>query len=113
VPPRPELTDTAVLLTSEAVTNAVNACRGSDCAIPLTVFGEYSEQPQPSGGTLRVLVHDEAPGAPAARTSAYDEETGRGLALMAGFATDWGVCHHGPGPGKAIWFELAAVPGSG
>jgi hypothetical protein len=96
---RAELTDTALLLTSEAVTNAVNACRNTGCSLPLTVFGEYT-------GTLRLFVHDEAPGAPAVRAAAHDEETGRGLAILTGCATDWGVCHQGPAPGKAIWFEL-------
>lgn len=91
-------------LTSEAVTNAVNACRRADCAVPLTVFAEYT-------GVLRVFVHDEAPGVPAARLATRDEEAGRGLAILTACATDWGVCRHGPAPGKAIWFELAAAAG--
>ncbi|MHA5048833.1 ATP-binding protein [Streptomyces sp. SD15] len=74
---RPELTDTAVLLTSEAVTNAINAC-----------------------------VHDEAPGLPTCRIPTPHEENGRGIQLISYGADAWGVCTHGPGPGKATWFEL-------
>ncbi|MEV5773595.1 hypothetical protein AB0L49_20425 [Streptomyces antimycoticus] len=38
---RTDLTDTALLLTSEAVTNAVNACRTSGCSAPVTLYAEW------------------------------------------------------------------------
>ncbi|MFI1329763.1 ATP-binding protein [Streptomyces sp. NPDC020845] len=56
---RPDLTDTALLLTSEAVTNAVTACLHSGCAAPVTLYAEWAAL-----GTLRVLVSDDAPGMP-------------------------------------------------
>lgn len=99
---RPDLTDTALLLTSEAVTNAVNACQRGGCSTPLTLFAEWTDPI----GALRVLVRDEAPGLPVLRTSGDGEESGRGIGLIEACAAGWGVCHHGPGPGKAIWFEL-------
>ncbi|MGR3933245.1 ATP-binding protein [Streptomyces sp. BRA346] len=101
---RTDLTDTALLLTSEAVTNAVNACRNSGCSAPVTLYAEWGAY-----GTLRVLVSDDAPGLPAQRTlagNATDAENGRGLLIIGSSATDWGVCHHGPGPGKAVWFQV-------
>ncbi|WP_240812524.1 ATP-binding protein [Streptomyces sp. DASNCL29] len=64
---RTDLTDTALLLTSEAVTNAVNACRTSGCSAPVTLYAEWGPY-----GTLRVLVSDDAPGLPAQRSLARD-----------------------------------------
>ncbi|NEW74811.1 ATP-binding protein [Streptomyces rhizosphaericus] len=103
---RTDLTDTALLLTSEAVTNAVNTCRTSGTSAPVTLYAEWGPY-----GTLRVLVSDEAPGLPAqplARDTA-DAESGRGLLIIGSSATDWGVCHHGPGPGKAVWFQVSGA----
>jgi anti-sigma regulatory factor (Ser/Thr protein kinase) len=98
---RPELTDMAVLLTSEAVTNAVNACTGRGCSAPVTLHAGWAGPCR-----LRVLVHDEAPGRPDCRTPGPDEEGGRGIQLISRGADAWGVCGHGPGRGKATWFEL-------
>ncbi|WP_327428935.1 ATP-binding protein [Streptomyces sp. NBC_01236] len=98
---RPELTDTAVLLTSEAVTNAINACASKGCATPVTLHAGWTDPHR-----LRVLVHDEAPGFPNCRTARPDDEDGRGIQLLSYGADAWGVCTHGPGRGKATWFEL-------
>ncbi|TQK44754.1 histidine kinase-like protein [Streptomyces sp. SLBN-118] len=98
---RTELTDTAVLLTSEAVTNAINACVLKGCTAPVTLFAGWTDTHR-----LRILVHDEAPGVPACRTPAEEDESGRGMQLISYGADAWGVCSHGPGRGKATWFEL-------
>ncbi|SED62277.1 Histidine kinase-like ATPase domain-containing protein [Streptomyces sp. 3213] len=98
---RPELTDTALLLTSEAVTNAINACKLDGNLTPVTLYAGWSNP-----HSFRVLVHDEAPGLPAFRTSTPTDEDGRGIQLIAYGADAWGVCAHGPGRGKATWFEL-------
>ncbi|MFI9305320.1 ATP-binding protein [Streptomyces triculaminicus] len=99
---RSDLADTAVTLTSEAVTNAVNACQAKGCTTPVTLVAEWT-----GPGHLRVLVHDGAAGLPARGHVASDEdESGRGLMLIEHGADAWGVCAHGPGPGKATWFVL-------
>ncbi|WP_455354579.1 ATP-binding protein [Streptomyces sp. SYSU K217416] len=98
---RRDLTDTALLLTSEAVTNAVNACARNDCVTPVTLFAGWTDPHR-----LRVLVHDEAPGLPHCRTPGSEDEDGRGMQLISYGADAWGVCTHGPGRGKATWFEL-------
>ncbi|MEU6965815.1 ATP-binding protein [Streptomyces chrestomyceticus] len=95
------LADTALLLTSEVVTNAVNACRSGGCSEPVTLYGEW-----PGPGTLRVLVHDGAPGLPERRWYGHGATGGRGLYLVGACADDWGVCRHGPDGGKSVWFEL-------
>ncbi|MGW0531787.1 ATP-binding protein [Streptomyces sp. NPDC003032] len=63
---------------------------------------------RPGSGRLRVLIHDEAPGLPVCRTPAEDDESGRGMRLISYGADAWGICGHGPGRGKATWFELGA-----
>jgi anti-sigma regulatory factor (Ser/Thr protein kinase) len=98
---RPELTDTAVLLTSEAVTNAINACADKGCTARVTLTAEWAEPCR-----LRVRVHDEAPGLPTLRTPTAHDEDGRGIHLISTGADTWGICTHGPGRGKATWFEL-------
>ncbi|UUU22345.1 ATP-binding protein [Streptomyces sp. DSM 40750] len=105
---RPDLTDTVVLLTSEAVTNAINAYAARGCTTSVTLHAGW-----PDPARLRVLVHDEAPGLPVARRTAENDEGGRGMRLISYGADAWGVCAHGPGSGKATWFELgprAAMP---
>ncbi|MFI9204680.1 ATP-binding protein [Streptomyces sp. NPDC053048] len=104
---RTDLADTAVTLTSEAVTNAVNACRARGCTTPVTLVAEWT-----GPGRLRVLVHDSAAGLPVrGRTASADDESGRGLMLIEQGSDAWGVCAHGPGPGKATWFVLGAPAG--
>lgn len=98
---RPELTDTAVLLTSEAVTNAINACTDKGCTTPVTLHALWTDPAR-----LRILIHDEAPGLPTVRIPTQDDEDGRGIHLISYGADAWGVCTHGPGKGKATWFEL-------
>ncbi|MBB5936856.1 ATP-binding protein [Streptomyces zagrosensis] len=103
---RTELTDDALLLTSEAVTNAVNACLLSGCSAPVTLYADWTP-----AGSFRVLVCDDAPGGPTVSRPyrrGGDDEHGRGLFLISECAAEWGVCRHGPGPGKAIWFRLGA-----
>lgn len=101
---RDDLTDTALLLTSEAVTNAVKACHDSGCSVPVTLSAEWTRAD--TADTLRVLVHDSAPGMPAGRSAERGDESGRGLALIGDCATDWGVRPTDAGPGKSVWFTL-------
>jgi anti-sigma regulatory factor (Ser/Thr protein kinase) len=102
-----ELVELATLLTSELVTNAVTASLDGLSPAPITLHGEWTPT-----GTIRIVVHDQAPGTPLtpARLPGPDAEHGRGLFLITLHATDWGVCHHIPGPGKIVWFTLGGKP---
>ncbi len=105
---REELAPMALLLTSEIVTNAVNACRLKGCSTPVTVSVGWL-----SDGALLVLVYDDAPGGPTAADDARavleHEECGRGLLLVRACADGWGVCPPRPGlMGKAVWFRLVS-----
>lgn len=89
-----ELCQTAALLTSELVTNAIRY--GGSCAV--------LEARMP-GGALRVSVHDDNPQLPEVGSSpAVTDEGGRGVLLVSALADRWGVAPDGTG--KAVWFEL-------
>ncbi|HWH27793.1 MAG TPA: ATP-binding protein [Mycobacteriales bacterium] len=89
--------ETAALLTSELVTNAI--IHGRSRAV-LT-----AHTPPP---VLRVSVQDDDPQLPdVGDAPGVGAESGRGLLLVAALASSWGVERTESG-GKAVWFELDA-----
>jgi hypothetical protein len=88
--------DTAVLLTSELVTNAIR-CEAS-ATVMLTISCARDQ--------LRVDVHDTSRALPVLVDAAGDAETGRGLQLVTTLATEWGF-YRTPA-GKAVYFTLAS-----
>ncbi|MFI9360797.1 ATP-binding protein [Kitasatospora sp. NPDC053057] len=93
----PELSDTAELLSSELVTNALlHTTKG---AVFDAVLGSDSR--------LRVEVQDGASRLPGRRRDPEAEyaTSGRGLLLVEALADSWGVQLRGDG--KVTWFELA------
>lgn len=91
-----EVCQTAALLVSELVTNAVVHGRSR---ATLT-----AERPP---GLLRLAVEDSNPTLPAVGDAPpLDRESGRGLQIVAALATRWGIERTADG-GKAVWFELA------
>ncbi len=94
-----DVADTAVLLTSEVVTNALLHTRSGDVAV--------RAERTPRG--LRVAVSDDDHGLPKRRLQAHGalDTTGRGVVLLDLLSADWGVDQH-PGDGKTVWFEVAA-----
>ncbi|HZE16157.1 MAG TPA: ATP-binding protein, partial [Mycobacterium sp.] len=90
----PEACDTALLLTSELVTNAV-----LHAATDLVVSVERGAD------VVRISVADHQDAQPELKHYEVDASTGRGLQLVAAMAVAWGV-RPLPG-GKAVWFELA------
>lgn len=89
--------DTAELLTSELVTNAL-VHTDHEAVLTATVW--------PRG--LRVEVRDFVGRRPRLRVADADDDThGRGLMLVQSLADAWGVRAHGVG--KAVWFELHAA----
>jgi anti-sigma regulatory factor (Ser/Thr protein kinase) len=90
----PELTDTALILVSELVTNAVLHARSE---VTLTVAR--------TDDGLRMEVGDHSSLAPSMRHYSAEAATGRGLVLVESLADAWGS-DIGPS-GKTVWFELA------
>ena len=89
-----ELRETAELLVSELVTNAVTYADGP---VELTV--------RVAGDQTRVEVSDTTPARPVLRPP--DRNGRRGLHLVEALARRWGVdCRD---DGKTVWFELPAA----
>lgn len=93
----PELEDTAVLLTSELVTN---------------VLLHTSSAPRLSmtraGAGVRVTIWDDSPVIPRQRRHTCEATTGRGVRLLAQLADDWGW-EREPNGGKSVWFVLTGA----
>lgn len=95
---REDLVDTAELLVSEIVTNAlVHAGTYIDVAFTLV------------HGGLRVEVTDGSPHAPTVRGYGPSAGTGRGLMLLEEMVDEWGVLPDEAG--KTVWFQIAAGGG--
>ncbi|MDF3289961.1 MULTISPECIES: ATP-binding protein [Streptomyces] len=95
----PGLVDTAELLTSELVTNAlVHTDQGAVFTARLTGGAE---------GRLRVEVRDFSARRPKPRQATDHTPSGRGLLLVKELADAWGV--RVQRLGKTVWFELAAA----
>ncbi|MFE7986148.1 ATP-binding protein [Streptomyces cellulosae] len=89
--------DTAALVVSELVTNAIVHTASSHVVCEL----------HDGDDLLRIAVRDEgcAPGRPRANTRQQpEEEHGRGLLLVDSLCHAWGALEHGPG--LLVWAEL-------
>ncbi|MFF0205775.1 ATP-binding protein [Streptomyces sp. NPDC005017] len=91
------VSDIAALLVSELVTNALRHATGP--------IGVRLVRPDGPRGTLRVEVSDPLPEPPHERAARPEDESGRGLQLVASSSRRWGT--RPGGSGKTVWFELA------
>jgi hypothetical protein len=115
----PDTIDSAVLLVSELVTNAIRAV--GESRYPQNAFPKGTrpiralDRPRvwlviaANPGLIRIEVHDSAsvPVPPAARPcgeAAAEEESGRGLEVITALASDWGW--HPDPCGKVVWCQL-------
>ena len=89
-----ELADTAELLTSELVANAV---KHSD--------GPVAVRLRTHDGVVRIGVLDNHPELPTPLRTTPNEDFGRGLFLVQALATAWG--RYPLTDSKVVWFELA------
>ncbi|GAT79334.1 regulatory protein [Streptomyces sp. F-3] len=95
-----EVTETAVLLLSELMTNAYRHAKvppGREIRARCVLNDD---------GCLRVSVSDASDTLPTPREASLEDEAGRGLALVAALADDWGAAPRPGGIGKTVWFEL-------
>ncbi|MGW5303364.1 SpoIIE family protein phosphatase [Streptomyces griseoluteus] len=93
----PQAVDTALLLVSEVVTNAVRHGGGGPVGLRVVRSGD-----------LLFEVTDEEPELPDMRTAAPDDEAGRGLGVVSRLAKEWGATTSGRR--KTVWFEQALIP---
>ena len=89
----PQAAETAVLLVTELVSNAIQHGGGS-----AVVEADVDRT------RLRVAVADSDPRLPSARLAAIDAERGRGLLLVEALSSRWGATPQDEG--KKVWFEL-------
>lgn len=95
--------ETAALLTSELVTNAI--LHGTTCDV-VTLSAHRS-----AADRVRVTVHDDDQRMPEVHSTPGDDDVGgRGLFLVQALTVDWGVDRH-PGDGKSVWFALELPDG--
>ncbi|WP_369212096.1 ATP-binding protein, partial [Streptomyces flavofungini] len=92
-----DLTDSALLLVSELLTNGVRHARGP---LHLRVWHSVRE--------LGVEITDHSSPRPRARLAENTEEDGRGLVLVDALADAWGTRPHSVG--KTVWFTLLVRP---
>jgi PAS domain S-box-containing protein len=91
------LTDTATLLTSEILTNAI-----------LHGLGPVRLQLRRTDTDITVIVSDRGRYQPQPRRADPTDEAGRGLSLVEMLATSWGV--RATADGKDVWFTLTLAP---
>jgi hypothetical protein len=85
--------ETAVLLASELVTNAVRAgCRH----LGLRLAVHRAE--------VRVAIDDDAGGVPRPRLAGIDDVGGRGLTIVGALSRGWGV--EPTAAGKSVWADI-------
>lgn len=87
--------DTAALLTTELVSNAIRHTR-DELVVTVRV----------AGGRLRVGVSDSSHRRPQLVPVGSRDTSGRGLHLVEALAARWGVDPDERGLGKTVWFEL-------
>ncbi|GGY37777.1 hypothetical protein GCM10010363_18150 [Streptomyces omiyaensis] len=96
----PEIRDTAALVVSELVTNAVLHTASSRIVCELR-----------DGESLRIAVRDEGgPAGPRIRDCGADER-GRGLLIVDALCASWGAERTGHGTAQIVWAELSDVLG--
>lgn len=91
-----DLVDTAELLISEVVTNAV--LHGGD---------EISVAIATGRAEVSVAVSDDGERLPDIRPADLLATNGRGMRMVADLAADWGVSESPSGAGKSVWFRVA------
>ncbi|MCS0638904.1 SpoIIE family protein phosphatase [Streptomyces sp. LP05-1] len=91
----PDLRDLGVLATSELVTNSLQ--HGTP---PMRLRLRRTDR------RLIIEVTDGDDHLPRRRRAESDDESGRGISIVATIASSWG-CRRTPGGGKAVWCEFA------
>lgn len=104
------LSDTALLLVSELVTNAVLAYANAGPAGSRPRPGAEITVTLSTNGGLLIEVWDAHPCPAVLQHPDATSETGRGLLVVEALASDWG--QRPERGGKVVWCEVAPSPGA-
>jgi Histidine kinase-like ATPase domain len=104
--------DTALLLASELVTNAVTASRAMAQAGLPAVWAPIELSLRRTGTSLTIEVRDPNPEPPAVGPADPLDEDGRGLVIVDALSSRWGHYAAESG-GKVVWCEIALPTGTG
>lgn len=94
------LVDDAQLLISELITNALRYGGNADICLSVVL----------TASRLVIAVNDGSPQRPQLTESNSDSETGRGIFLVAVYATDWGVSPDGTTTWCTLTVPVKKVP---
>jgi anti-sigma regulatory factor (Ser/Thr protein kinase) len=102
-----DLAETAELLVSELVTNAVRASdrlriRADLATVPVVAVWLVSDK-----SSLVIHVWDGNDEMPVRRNAAVDDESGRGLMLVESLSIEWGA--YRKAAGKVVWVKIDPV----
>jgi anti-sigma regulatory factor (Ser/Thr protein kinase) len=103
------LADTAELLCSELMTNAVQASQRMKIRADLPVVPVINLWVISDGISMVLHVWDASPEMPVRKDTAPDEESGYGLLLVETLSKDHGVYRKADG-GKTVWCMITADP---
>jgi anti-sigma regulatory factor (Ser/Thr protein kinase) len=104
----PGLADTAELLVSELVTNAVQASERLKTRADLAIVPVVGLWVTSDGISMVLHVWDANPEIPVLKDFAADDENGRGLFLVETLSKDWAVDRKADG--KVVWCLITAEP---
>jgi anti-sigma regulatory factor (Ser/Thr protein kinase) len=98
-----DLGDTAELLASEIVTNAVQASARLRTAGPAVIWVWITSD------RVSMVIHvwDASPQMPAAQQAGLDDDGGRGLMLVRELSKDWGA--YRKAGGKVVWVMITSA----
>jgi anti-sigma regulatory factor (Ser/Thr protein kinase) len=103
-----DLADTAEILTSELVTNAVQASERLRTRADLAAVSVIRLWANSDGIALVIHVWDVHPDLPVRKDLAADAENGRGLLLVSALAKEWGA--YRKTEGKVVWALITSDP---
>ncbi|MFF7993830.1 ATP-binding protein [Kitasatospora xanthocidica] len=108
----PSTIETARLIVSELITNAIRHTQADQMASPhspLSPVWTVTLTLWLAGGRLFLLVHDNDRRPPVVKQVGDDAESGRGVFLVDALSERWGYYYPPESTGKVVWSELAVA----
>jgi anti-sigma regulatory factor (Ser/Thr protein kinase) len=101
------LSDTAELVVSELVTNAIQASESLRIRADLAVVPVVRIWLTSDHQSMVIHVWDACPDMPVRRNASVDQDGGRGLMLVDALSKEWGACQKANG--KVVWAMIASA----